>query len=430
MTVHSSSGAHRDRNLTWLAEVPWASRLLTEATTPLQWVDEVESLRVGGSLREAYAGRMSHGFIWSEALWNACAKELEKVKLVAYGPSYHKRFVGDSPSAFFFHADRPDEIVFAPGLAVPPVLWVPLAPNAEQLHQLLHVHFPGIGAPLGVEPNTLRAFMGRPEALAVTDPAALERVASPAVLDRHWLVSPLADEASWGNGFEVDPFPLRIEPSVDPGYMWAETQAAQKHTSGVIARLSRRTLFSGSELAIEMHEFGDYIWHLRFLENPYPQVIERLNQYLTTPLPTSLPIDLAGAVTGSAFLTADELARRLELGPPVESIIPMLQGLAAVRHSDLSVTEILRRYVAHGQLAVRIAVVNLATSYNWGFLLEDACIRGEEDEGLRSHIEQLLDGVIRPPEHSETGVPLLFSLRVQENDEPTFEDEGDRSEEP
>lgn len=375
-------------------------------------VDEAESARMTSLLRETYGGRWPHGFVWNEALWDVCAREVQKVRLVAYGPSFHKRFVGDSPSAFFAHAERPDEVLFAFHLAAPPLLWVPVVPSPGALRRLLSEHFPGIGASSSVRPDLVRALMGRPETLAVADPAGFERVASPSVLDRHWLVSPLVDEPCWGSAFPDDPFPARVEPE-GMGACW-ETRTARGQRSGAVARLTRRTLFSGSELAVETHDYGDYVWHLRFRDNPYPGVIERLNGYLPTPLPTSLPVDLAGAVAGFAFVTEAELARRLEEDAPVDSLVATLRGLAAVRHSDLAVTETLRRYGAHPDLAVRVAVADLAVSYNWEFLLEDACIRGEPDDGLRSHLERLLDGVNPPPECSESGVSLRFLEWVPE----------------
>lgn len=398
--------------------------MLGDGSASFRWVDEAESARVTARLREAYEGPWPHGFVWSEALWDACAREVRKVRLVAYGPSYHKRFVGDSPSAFFVHAERPGEVLFAFQLAAPPLLWVPVVPSPDALRRLLNEHFPGIGASPNVRPNVVRALMGRPETLAVADPAGFERVASPAVLDRHWLVSPLVDEPCWGSAFSDDPFPARVEPE-GIGAL-EETRTARGQRRGAVARLSRRTLFSGSELTVETHDYGDYVWQLRFRDNPYPQVVERLNGYLPTPLPTALPVDLAGAVAGFAFVTEAELARRLEEEATVASLVATLRGLAAVRHSDLAVTEILKRYGAHPDLDVRVAVANLAVSYNWEFLLEDACIRGEPDDGLRSHLERLLDGVNPPPECSESGVSLRFLEWVPEAGDPSLDrEDGD-----
>ena len=82
--------------------------------------------------------------------------------------------------------------------------------------------------------------------------------------------------------------------------------------------------------------------------------------------------------------------------------------------------------VSRPDLDVRVAVANLAVSYNWEFLLEDACIRGEPDDGLRSHLERLLDGVNPPPECSESGVSLRFLEWVPEAGDPSLDrEDGD-----
>lgn len=368
-----------------------------------------------GALMSRYAGaRRPLGVVWTDDLWDACRAAANGLRFVARGPSFHKRFVGDRDSQFYVDPRRPDKIIFAPSQEVPAVLWVSVDADPTSVRRLLEEHFPGKPVSALEFPCTLRAFMGRVTDLRLPDPLAGAAVpAMPAVLDRHWLSSPVVDEPCWGSEFVDDPLPVRIEPSGSPLYMVNQTRAARAQTKGATARFTRRTLFTCSHLAIEMHDEGDYVWEVKFKPNPYPEVIERLNAACRTALPPELPIDAAGAVLGFEFQRAEVIESRLRHAALPEEIIVELQHLAAVRHVDVLVADILRSYIDHGDLFVREAVANLAVSYNWTFVLEDLAVRETQPE-LASFLAEALTHTFAPPEFNEMGESLGFLERASE----------------
>ena len=139
--------------------------------------------------------------------------------------------------------------------------------------------------------------MGRPRHSPSPTPPDSERVASPAVLDQHWLVSPLVDEPCWGAS--DDPFPAGRAGALGP---WRRRNGPGAEEGRW--RDSAHALLRVQPDRRDPCDYGDYVWQLRFRDNPCPQVVERLNGYLPTPLPTALPVDLAGAVAGfAAFVT-------------------------------------------------------------------------------------------------------------------------------
>lgn len=413
-----TGGGAAPRGPAWLAGFPGLEalrRTAAEGGLPLRWASEEESREVTGALMLRYAGaQRPFGVVWTDDLWEACRVATDGLRFVAYGPLFHKRFVGDRASQFYVDPRRPDKVIFAPSQDVPAVLWVSVDADPTSVRRLLEEHFPGKPVSALEFPCTLRAFMGRVTDLRLPDPLAGADVpAMPAVLDRHWLSSPVVDEPCWGSEFVEDPLPPRIEPSESPTYMVHQTRAARAQAKGATARFTRRTLFTCSHLAIEMHDEADYVWEVKFKPNPYPEVIERLNAVCRTALPRELPIDVAGAVLGFEFQSAEVIESRLRRAALPEEIITELQHLAAVRHVDVMVADVLRSYIGHDDVFVREAVANLAVSYNWMFVLEDLAVRETHPE-LASFLAEALTHTFAPPEFNEMGESLEFLERARE----------------
>jgi hypothetical protein len=347
---------------------------------------------------------------------------------VAAGPRFQRRTVprwDPEPSHFFVDPTRPNELVFAPSDRFPAALWIRVDASAEGVRSIISAFAYGAeGAPTQRRfdlPRVERAYMGAMSFLTVPNPYSGELdPAGPHELERHWTSSPVIGSLEWGSAYDDDPWketPERINMLV----LQEAIRRCRAQQDGATARHTRWTLFSRSQMAIELHRNGHYVWELRFRPAPHRDVIERFNATTGLQLPLDLPVDLACAVHGFEFLSAQRLEARLS-EETNDMIGPVLRTIAAVRHPDVTVTDLLRNYMRHADENVRRTVASVAIEYNWEFLLED--IAAAESPGpLRDQLDHILSVGISAPTFNDNGEPDWFYPDSPDDDEEEEESE-------
>lgn len=385
----------------------------------IAFVSEEESREGGLALAEHYANTWHLGILWTDELWKACQALSQGKRLLARGPKSRDLNGSETESQVYFDPETPDRLWFAPSFEVPPIFWISLPARADALYEAIAEFFPVRRIPRLALPRTCRAFMGYQSQLVVPNPYSGElEHAGPHELDRHFAFSPFADSFVWGSAEPDDPWPERIPPQA--GYSIKIVSFSRKmraQRKGATARFTRRTLFSRSHLAVEIHRGGLYVWEIRYRPSRHTAVMEQFNRQFGTSYPIDLPFDVIGALMGFDFALPEWLEERLEQQSDPGQIAAYLQVIAAVRHCDLSVTDLLQKYAGHEALQVRAAIVNIAIQYNWEFLLENIGINESSPE-LLQFIDQVLSDGIAPQQFNELGEPI-------EGDEDGEEEDGD-----
>lgn len=412
-------------DLSWLDKYPPLRALSQDPRlSAFTFVDEIEARRAADALVAHYAKNWHLGILWSDKLWAACKAMAPQKLLIAKGPSVHNRNGSDFECELRYDPRSPDRVYFAASNDVPTVLWIPIPAKAESILAALAESCPTTRFRKLDLPRVERAFMGYLHNLAVPNPYTGDlETAGPHELDRHFTMCRLVDPMLWGSAADEEPWPDRIPRQ--SGFAlklagFSQTVRAQKE--GAVCRFTRRTLFSRSQMSMEIHIGGLYVWELRYRPAETHAVVERFNEITGYNFPTDMPFDLVGALHGFDFIQNAHIEKKLSEQKEEGGIAAHLEVLAALRHQDLSVTEILRRYIDHTSVEVRGAVVNAALQYNWEFLLEDLAALHPTDE-IGVFVEKALASGLAPPRFNEMGEPedLYDGLQDDEGDD----EEGD-----
>jgi hypothetical protein len=329
---------------------------------------------------------------------------------VAAGPGFTRQIgpgAFPEPSGFFIDPARANELLFAPSDRFPAALWPRIAANADGVRSVVSA-FPSIDVPRLDLPRVQRAYMGSLSSLTVANPysGALDP-AGPHELERHWTSSPAIGSLEWGSAFEDNPWTKQwAAGGLNFLVLQGAIRACRAQHDGATARHTRCTLFSRSQMTIELHRNGHYVWELRYVPAPHGDVIERFNATTGMQLPLDLPVDLACAVHGFEFTSAPSLEARL-VDANDDTIGGLLRVIAAVRHTDVTVTHLLRKYMSHANEGVRRTLASVAIEYNWEFLLEDITA-AEAPGALRDQLDHILDVGINPPTFNDNGEPEWF----------------------
>jgi hypothetical protein len=126
--------------------------------------------------------------------------------------------------------------------------------------------------------------------------------------------------------------------------------------------------------------------------------MERFNAAAELNAPLDLPIDVACAIHGFEFFRPERIEARMRATEDASDRRPLLRVLAAVRHVDVSITNVLREYLNDPDEYIRGTIFNAAADYGWEFLIEDL-LAVEPPGRLYDHCDRVLDEGISPPSH-------------------------------
>ncbi|MCC6554447.1 MAG: hypothetical protein IT372_15825 [Polyangiaceae bacterium] len=420
------------KDLGWLDRFAKLAALRDDAALAaagVSWCAEEEAREGGEALAERYAGNWQLGALGNDAIWDACGELSRGKLLVARCPAVQNRNGSEARGELYVDPARPEEILFAPSSEVPPVLWIPVAAEAGALRDALAELYPSRRVPRLELPRVSRAFMGYLRELGVPSPYSGQmEQAGPHELDRHFAFSPYVDALVWGTAAADDPWPERIPPQ--PGYqikLVGMSRRVRAQREGGICGFTRRTLFSRSQITIELHQRALYVWEIRYRPSRHACVIERFNERFGLRFPTDLPLDVVGVLVGFELAEAEWLEARLGEQTDAGAVAAYLRVIAAVRHSDLGVLRLLRRHLDHESPVVRGTIANLCMEYGWESLLEDVGMK-EQDAELRALIDRVLDVGIAAPQFDDMGEPV--GLYSEDEDEEGGEGaEGDGEDE-
>jgi hypothetical protein len=405
---HDAPASHPD--LTWLDRFPALAALRDRGFEALgvRWASERRARAEGASMAELYAGTWQLGVLWSDQLWAMCREEAQGLLRVASCPEVPGGTGVNQVGSLFLRPERPDELLFAPGLEVPTALWLPVPAEAGALRAVLHEFYPPRRVPRTELTHVRRAFVGYIDSIGLPNPYSGQlESATPHALDRHITFSPHLDVKAWGSAFIDDPWPQETPP-LGPVYIATNHQARAQREGAALASVTYRTLYSRAHVTFEIHQDRFYVVEVRYRPSAHGRVIDRLNERLGTAFPLDLPFDVVGALVGFGWAETPDVERALHAQIEAEPIAAYLQVVAALRYADLRVTEILQRYLDLDDPRVRGAIANLSVYYNWEFMLENLALR-EGEPKLSAFLRRVLDGGIGPPRFDALGRPVSLS---------------------
>ena len=243
-------------------------------------------------------------------------------------------------------------------------------------------------------------------------------------LDRFFVFSPFLDPPCWGSAFSDDPWPERAPELLLRGVLGRELRAQQE---GGVCRFTRRTLFSGSQVAYELHDKRVMIADVRYRPAPHGDIVGAFNARFETTYPLDLPLDVVGALYGFAFVTAGEVAQRIADGPAPGQLAALLRASAAIENDGLAAIELLRRFLDHESVAVRGTIFNIALEYRFEALIDDLAA-AETHAELAAAIENLQINGMPMHRFDEHGEPEGL-YPDDDEDEDENEDENEDEEE-
>jgi hypothetical protein len=210
-------------------------------------------------------------------------------------------------------------------------------------------------------------------------------------LDRHFAINPFVEAGAWGSQYDDDPWPeeLPAQPKLQLKIGVRERRVTAQQR-GRVWSISRRTRHSRSILTIELHHRDVFLAEVRYRPSEHSEVVVAMNREFGCDFPPELPVDVVAALLGFRFEGARDLESQLDATSDPEIIAGLLQMLSALRHSDLGIVRLYRRYLDHPAEVVRSTLYNVFVAHNHESLLEEATVT-ERDEGLRAQIESVLD---------------------------------------
>jgi tetratricopeptide (TPR) repeat protein len=391
-------------DLSWLARFPTVAALAAEpalGALGVRFVGEQES-RERSKAGEYQS--FSLGVLWSDALLDDCAARAERAVLVAHGPKLPARMYSvDDQLELWVDAESPERLYLAASPSVPPAFWMPLPATLEAVRAAVAELHPPVRRARIELARVERAFMGYPNTIKVPNPYSgeIEDEAGFHEMGRHFVMSPFTDDFEWGTSHDDDPWP-DVFPT-QPAYMvkfTAQSREVRKHREGTVCRFTRRTRFSRSQISIEYHHRRLYVWEARFRPARQTDWVRAFNQRHGTSYPEDMPFDVIGTLFGFDAVTAGALERKLAEQTSSEQIAAYLDAITAIRHSDVTVTELVWRYMQSGDEQVRRAAAQHAATFNWEFLLEDMALV-EPNPQLKGLIADVLDQGIAAPSHED-----------------------------
>lgn len=382
------------RTPTWIADAPtWLPALARDpgvAQLGVEWVDAAISATIAARIAAAHERRAT-GTMHTPATLTFANECRADTVVVARGPTIVGR--DRRTSAMVWLLDRRHDCLrLAPSESYPAFLWIPAGRDARAMVAALAPFVPQPCPPRIELPSRVRGFLGYRLQFGVPSPYTGElEPANAAELDRHFAVNPFVEPGAWGSSRADDPWPEEMpsQPNLQLR-MAAREQVVTLQTPGRVWSIARRTCHSRSILTIELHHRDLFVADVRYRPSPHTDVIAAVNARFGSDYPTDLPIDVVAALLGFRFDGAADLEARLDGNAAAELAAGLLQVISALRHDDLSVTALYRRWVEHPDPQVRSALYNIFVAHNHESLLEEACVT-EPDAEIRAQIEGVLD---------------------------------------
>ncbi len=380
---------------TWLEAFPEWLQVLRSNTTlsalGVTWVDAQDSENRSEAIRLAYQDRGPAGVVHTEATLKFARKLAERARVVARGPVSVRRDGVEEPCWLIVDEAEPTRLFVALSSEYPPFLWLDAGSTAQSVQDTLDDHFP----PPPRERRSLRGhargFMGYRGRFGVKSPTGELVPADELGVDHHFALCPFVEPGSWGSAYADDPWPEHVpdQPNSIPHFERRQRET-NRQADGLVWSRTRRTRHSRSYLSYELHHDDVFVIDVRYAPSRHTSVVERMNAHFGCDYPRDMPVDVIAALLGFGFDSASDLQNELEATAEPQALAGLLSLLSALRHSDLSMFPIFRRYMDHPDAGVRTTLWNLFAAYNFESLLEEALLV-EEDEETQEQLRTLLD---------------------------------------
>jgi tetratricopeptide (TPR) repeat protein len=396
------SPAEAEPDLSWLDVFPtWLQMLrsdpvLTEAG--VRWLDGAESEARSQGLRALYDEQGGpRGVAHTDATLRLSRKQARRARVVARGPASYRRDGTEEVSWFIVDEQEPTRLFIALTEDYPPFLWLDAGAAQQSVHDTVAEYFPQPVRDRRSLRGKARGFMGYRGRFGVASPTGDLVPADELGLDHHFALCPFLEPGSWGSAYADDPWPEHVpeQPNSAPHFERRQRET-NRQADGAVWSRTRRTRHSRSYLAYELHHEDVFVVDVRYAPSRQTAVVERMNAHFGCDYPRDMPVDVIAALLGFGFDSASDLQNELETTADPQALAGLLSLLSALRHSDLSMFRVFRRYMDHPDAVVRTTLWNVFAAYNFESLLEEAVLI-EEDPVVLEQLHGLLDG----------GIPML-----------------------
>ena len=388
-------------DLGWLDAMPeWLQALRADealAATGVLWLDETESHDRSDTLRALYDSGGPHGVTHTDATLRLARKQTKRARFVARGPASVRRDGIEEHCWLLVDEGEPTRIFIALSAEYPPFLWLDAGASAKSVLDTLGEYFPPPARDRRTLRGHARGFMGYRGRFGVMSPTGDLAPADELGLDHHFALCPFLEPGSWGSAYADDPWPEHVPDQPNSVLLFERRQReTNRQADGLVWTRTRRTRHSRSYVGYELHHDEVFIVDVRYPPSRQTAVIERMNAHFGCDYPRDMPVDVVAALLGFGFDSAADLQSELETTAEPHALAGLLSLLSALRHSDVSMFRIYRRYMDHPDTVVRTTLWNLFAAYNFESLLEEALLL-EEDPEISEQLRALLD----------EGIPML-----------------------
>jgi hypothetical protein len=287
---------------------------------------------------------------------------------------------------------KPESLFLALSEAYPPFLWIDAGTTEQTLASALAEFFPQPDLSRVELPASARGFMGYRLQFGVPSPytGGIEP-ANALELDHHFTLNPFLETASWGSAYAEDPWPAVIpkQPRFEAKFAERQRKVAEQ-ARGAVWSVTRRTRHSRSYLSVELHHRDVFVLEVRYRPSRQIALVDRLNNHFGCDYPLDMPPDAIGALLGFRFDSAADLLAQVDATSNPDEIAGLLSVISALRHTDLSMVRVYRRYMDHPDPVVRTTLCNVFAAYNFESLLEEMTVI-EPDAEIAAQLEGLLD---------------------------------------
>ena len=379
----------------WVADPPpWLLALAGDTglrELGVMWLGRDAALAIAERVRGAW-DRGPSGTIQTEATLAVARDRLATMVPIARGPSISSRDRIEQPMLWWIDRAAPDRLWLALSEAYPPFLWIPAGTHVADLGNTLAEFVPRPRMSRLELPACVRGFIGYRLQFGVPSPytGSLEP-ANAHELDRHFAINPFVEAGSWGSLYDDDPWPdeLPDQPKLQLK-IGARERRVTAQQRGRVWSISRRTRHSRAILSIELHHRDVFVAEVRYRPSAHGEVVAAMNKEFGCDFPSDMPVDVVAALIGFRFEGARDLESQLDATSDPEVIAGLLQVMSALRHSDLGIVRLYRRYLGHPAEVVRSTLYNVFVAHNHESLLEEATVT-ERDDDVRAQIEAVLD---------------------------------------
>jgi hypothetical protein len=315
-----------------------------------------------------------------DAAFTAARSQVARFLPLGEGPTASDRAGNKTRCWLLMDKQSRDELRVALSPVHPPFLWLTAGQTATSLKEALAPYFPSFVPAEEKLERTLRGFLGT----GATHKIDLMQ------LHTRYAHSAFLDGTAWGSAHKKDPLQsdmLLKGPEGEEQARRYREQAPEGPPS-----FSFRTLFSKSILRAEAFAnvadgVNVFIGELRYQPAKQAELIRKLNSLLGTKYPEELPVDLAGALLGLPFDTADVIRPALQQQTDPAKISFGLICLDCLAPDDATAEKDLRPSAAHEDGSVRQLVANLALRRRLKGLLAEMTEKEQHPEFKQQLVE-------------------------------------------